>query len=64
MQHAPAVDDIGILLERLAAHAIQTPIRSLVEVVGVAFGDTSDQRLHAHFVMRIGGADELVVLHA
>src|SRR6185503_834226 len=47
MQHTLSVDDLGILLERLAADAIPPAVRLLVEIVGVVVEDALDQRADA-----------------
>ena len=64
MEHALAVDDLGVLLERLAADAVPALVRLLVEVGRVALEDALDQRPHARAVRRVRGADELVVRDA
>ena len=64
MQHALALDDIGVLLEGLTAHAIHAGIGALIKVIRIALGDHPDQRLHAGLVVRLGGANELIVRNA
>jgi len=64
MQHALAVHDLVVALERLAADAVPPLVGPLVEVVGPAGEDALDQRPDAGLVRRIGGADELIVRDA
>src|SRR4051794_3218469 len=61
MQHALAVHNLGVLLERLTSNAIPPLVRLLEEVVRVALEDARDERLHPGAMRRIRGADELVV---
>ena len=64
MQDALAVDDLGVLLERLASDAIPPFVRLLVEVGRVVLKDALDQRANARRVLRVGRANELVVRDA
>src|SRR3954452_2321914 len=64
MEHAFAIHDLGVLLERLAPHAVPALVRLLVEVRGIALEDALDERLHSRAMQGIGGADELIVRDA
>jgi hypothetical protein len=61
VQRTLPVHDVGVLLERLAPHAVAPGVRLLVEVPRRALEDAADERLHTGLVVRVGGADELVV---
>ena len=64
MEHAAAVDDLVVLLERLAAHAVIALVRLLIEVVRAALEDAHDERRDAQLVLGGRGAHELVVRDA
>ena len=61
MQNAFAVDDLVVLLERLAADAVPARVRLLVEIVRRVLEDRFDQRPHTSLVIVRGRSDELVV---
>ena len=61
MQDALAVDDLVVLLERLAADAVPALIRFLVEVARRVVEDLLDEPLDARLVRRICSPNELIV---
>jgi len=64
VQDALPVDDLGVLLERLAPDAVPPFVRLLVEIGRIALEDALDQRANAGAVSLVRGADELIVRHA
>jgi DNA-binding transcriptional LysR family regulator len=70
MQHALAVHDLAVLLERLAPHAVHPLVGALVEVVGVPREDALDQLLHdeaAKVGITVSGSvfsDDYAVIHS
>src|SRR5829696_6645054 len=61
MKHAFSIDDLGVLLERFAPHAVPPLVGLLVEVRRVVLEDALDQGANARAVPSVRGADELIV---
>src|SRR5207249_9671999 len=58
--HAAPVDDLRLLLELLAAHAVQPLVLAREQVVGMPLADAVDERGDGLGVPRLGRADPVV----